>query len=495
MSNSIASEIKNQLKKSNDLKEDNTSVLDDNPKSHIAYQLYNRGMIKFGDFILKSGQKSSVYFDLRQLTSEPQFLKQAIQKGYSYSGGSHNDKFDLVCGVPTAGISLATVFSLEFDLPNIWVRKESKNYGLKRQIEGKFKPGQRVLLLDDVITSGTSLRETITILENSGLIVAECRVLIDRRQPKDQSSYLSKNKNSKNNLESKIPLKCYLTMKEIFTTLSNYGVDVPQHLLEDHNNRFSFENRLKIARNQITHHILTVMKDKQSNLIVSADVTTMDDLLHLIHQVGRNAVIIKTHIDQITDFNYQYLIPQLKSLKKELNFLIMEDRKFSDIGNTVKNQYLHGCYQIHQWADLVTAHTLMGPGTLLALEEAIMENKQSISSNEMRGIIPVIQASSQDNLLNNDHYREKSLKMVSQSSVVAGIVCQERLLDNSFLHMTPGVKLFEQGDQLGQRYRTPEIAIVEQGCDMIIVGRGIYQSKDPKEEAKRYQSVGFNALI
>lgn len=148
-------------------------------KREFFLEIYPLEVIKFGRFTLKSGIESPFYVDLRPLASEPRILKNL---------SSHLlkllklENIDVICGVPYAALPMATAMSLESDIPLIIKRKEAKSYGTKKLIEGIYKKGQNCLLVEDVITSGKSLLETITEVENEGLKVTDIVVVLDREQ-------------------------------------------------------------------------------------------------------------------------------------------------------------------------------------------------------------------------------------------------------------------------------------------------------------------------
>lgn len=143
------------------------------------------------------------------------------------------------------------------------------------------------------------------------------------------------------------------------------------------------------------------MVSKQTNLCLAADVTNATTLLNLAEQVGPHICLLKTHIDIIDDFHIN-LIEPLKEIAEKHNFLLFEDRKFSDIGKTVEYQYSQGLYKISSWAHLVTVHSLMGRGVLDAVKGS--EGLQS------RGVFLLAEASSTGNLTNED-YVKNTLKM------------------------------------------------------------------------------------
>ncbi|MDX2471005.1 MAG: orotate phosphoribosyltransferase [SAR324 cluster bacterium] len=148
-------------------------------KEKIIAQLSELGAIKFGEFTLKSGILSPIYIDLRMIVSDPSLLENIAQ---AFKVLSSDLKYDRVAGIPYTALPMATAFSLLTKIPMIYPRKEVKGYGTKKQIEGIFKSGETVLVIDDLITNGLSKFETFDVLEAEGLKVTDVAVLIDREQ-------------------------------------------------------------------------------------------------------------------------------------------------------------------------------------------------------------------------------------------------------------------------------------------------------------------------
>jgi len=251
--------------------------------------------------------------------------------------------------------------------------------------------------------------------------------------------------------------------------------------------RLSFKERATYCLSPAAKRLFTLMDEKKTNLALSADVTSGEELLALATQMGPFICVLKTHIDIINDFT-PALTHRLRELAQEHDFFIFEDRKFADIGNTVKHQYAGGIYRIAEWADIVNAHTLPGP--------SIMQGLAEIGRKKNRAVLLIAELSSAGNLMNDD-YRQETLNMAEKFADIAiGFITQHALSsDPHWINLTPGVKLQEGGDNLGQQYITPKKAILENGSDIIIVGRGIIEAKDPLAEAKKYRDLGFSCYL
>ena len=143
--------------------------------------LYKNDIIKFGDFTLASGKKSSYYIDLRLVASFPHIFRKMIknlQKLVSEKTGL--DNFDSLVSVPTGGLVIGSALAIETVKPLIYVRDKPKDYGTTKSIEGKIFPGMKVVLIDDVITTGNSVINGIKQLKDAGLSISDVYVIIDR---------------------------------------------------------------------------------------------------------------------------------------------------------------------------------------------------------------------------------------------------------------------------------------------------------------------------
>lgn len=146
-------------------------------KVSLALALHDLGAIQFGDFTLESGAQSPIYVDLRLFVSSPE----ALALGARAYGDLLTDlAFDRLAAIPYAGLPLGTAVSLQTRTPLIYPRKEPKAYGTRKTIEGRYHPGETVVVLDDLISSGNSKLSAIKPLQEAGLEIKDVVVLIDR---------------------------------------------------------------------------------------------------------------------------------------------------------------------------------------------------------------------------------------------------------------------------------------------------------------------------
>jgi len=150
-------------------------------KKEIALALHEIGSIKFGEFKLKSGIISPIYIDLRLLISYPKVLK-LISDAMVELIKEKDLKFDVIAGIPYTALPIATAISIDQNWPMVYARKEVKDYGTKKKIEGVYNEGDTALIVDDLITTGGSKFETVEPFEASGLKIEDFVVLVDREQ-------------------------------------------------------------------------------------------------------------------------------------------------------------------------------------------------------------------------------------------------------------------------------------------------------------------------
>ena len=152
----------------------------------LARELWDLGAIQFGDFNVGRTLHSPVYANLRLLVSRPATLRRIArtmkEETETLLSMLHPQisPFSLVAGVPFGGLHLATAYSLTCSVPMVYLHPTKD--GQRNVVEGSYVPGQTVLIIDDLITGGTSVVETAQELRETGLVVRDALVLLDRRQ-------------------------------------------------------------------------------------------------------------------------------------------------------------------------------------------------------------------------------------------------------------------------------------------------------------------------
>lgn len=147
----------------------------------LIAELFDKRMIKFGDFTLKNKSKSPVYVDFRDLPSFPVVLSLAAKqllikfKDEELTGAK-------LAGLPYAGLPIAVVMGILGDIPVIYPRKETKDYGTRKAIEGRFIQDDEVVAIDDLVTDGGAKMDFIHPLRAAGLVVKHVLVILDREQ-------------------------------------------------------------------------------------------------------------------------------------------------------------------------------------------------------------------------------------------------------------------------------------------------------------------------
>jgi uridine monophosphate synthetase len=145
----------------------------------LMINMFKINAIKFGNFKMKSGLMTPVYIDLRVLVSSPQVLKEIANE---YVNILNKLSFKRMIGLPYTALPIVANIAAINNKPWIYMRKEVKDYGTKRAIEGAYKEGEKVVMIDDMITNGLSKVETLKPLEELGLKVKDIVVLVDREQ-------------------------------------------------------------------------------------------------------------------------------------------------------------------------------------------------------------------------------------------------------------------------------------------------------------------------
>lgn len=152
-------------------------------KAELCRVLHKIGALKFGAFKLTSGEVSPYYVDLRIVPSFPDAF-QRICNLYTrlIESDIGTDNVDRIAGIPTAGIPFASITAYHLKKPFLYIRPTERLHGRGRRVEGILLPGNRVLLMDDLLTTGGSLRRAVEAIRTEGGIVRDVVVLLDRAE-------------------------------------------------------------------------------------------------------------------------------------------------------------------------------------------------------------------------------------------------------------------------------------------------------------------------
>jgi len=154
----------------------------------FATFLHQKGIIKFGDFTLASGKKSSYYVDLRLVPSYPHQFRTMIkylQSNITESVGLNS--FDSLVSVPTGGLVIASALAIETVKPLIYVRSKPKDYGTSKSVEGQIHEGMKVVMIDDVATTGGSVVNAIKSLKEANITIEDAYVIVNRMEGADEA--------------------------------------------------------------------------------------------------------------------------------------------------------------------------------------------------------------------------------------------------------------------------------------------------------------------
>ncbi|THB64156.1 MAG: orotidine-5'-phosphate decarboxylase, partial [Spirochaetaceae bacterium] len=184
----------------------------------ICEGLVHEECFRVGEFRLKSGVMSPYYIDLRRVVTAPKLLRMVAQ---AYAAAVEGLDYDRIAGIPVAALPLATAVSLVTGKPMIYPRMEKKAHGTGNRIEGGFQPGEKILLLDDLITTGGSKLEAVEILREAGLVVEELVVLLERgtRGRKEMS-------------EAGMRLHSCMLVDELFAYCHDEGIITPDQMAQ-----------------------------------------------------------------------------------------------------------------------------------------------------------------------------------------------------------------------------------------------------------------------
>ncbi|MCX5662385.1 MAG: orotate phosphoribosyltransferase [Planctomycetota bacterium] len=135
-----------------------------------------------GEFTLRSGRKSKYYLDKYLFETQPDILAALGERFGRFAKGGADGKVDRLAGAELGGIPLVTAASLATGLPTVLIRNQKKDYGTAKQLEGKLNKGDRVLIVEDIATTGGQVLEAANVIRDTGAVVVRIVAVIDRQE-------------------------------------------------------------------------------------------------------------------------------------------------------------------------------------------------------------------------------------------------------------------------------------------------------------------------
>ena len=403
-------------------------------KKVLLSKLVDNGIIKYGNFTLKSGLVSPVYINIKQLCDNHKLL--SLTSVLLYNNFSHILNGKSICGVPYGAIPIATLISNLNKSPLILLRKEKKSHGLNTIIDGTTE--NEVVLIEDVITSGKSVLESCELLEQNGYSVKHIICVAFRG---DET-----------------------TLKK----LQKYNVNYLFTLDEILNNETETETETEIVYNSKQLQLLEYKKQKNSSIILAYDRTCKHDQTHLyetIELLHPHIVGLKVH-NEVLGLSFDENM-KLYDVCKKHGIFLWEDRKFNDIGNTIENQVNY----YSKIRDFISIVPIGGKG--------------SIPNNTNLGVFILCELSSENNVING-LMTQQVLSLINNSNV-CGVICQDpSYVPEDMLSIMPGIHLHKKNDGKNQIWKTPDN--IKYKPTFYVVGRGILNSDNPLQENILYKN-------
>ena len=521
-----------------------------NKVNEIYETLLKDEILEIGSFTLKNDMKTEYYINSRKLYSNVALMNMISDKIVNKINMKTEIDYDHLAGVPYGTLPLVGLLSNKIDKPMLFMRKEKKGYGSKKIIEGKYEIGDSVILIEDTITSGSSIIDTISKLETLGVFVSYVLVLFDRETgavndikqtlhiPVESLFKISKISNyfSVKNLMSDFDngkiVSSIATDKKYYSYMKEETKRIED---EEKEKQLSIKNYEYIFNNSLSTLLIGLVIRKKTALCLSLDVSSWKVGREILELCGPYICMVKLHSDLFTDIgNINLFIKELKVLSRKYKFLIMEDMKLGDVDKITYKKITNSFFKYGEWANLITIHGLTAnsvykysqtqnaidkkPNTKNAIkDEIIIEEINDAIKQEDGGIdnlnnididrklyfnnMCLVSDMNQMNCLCDEDYNNKCFELLNDNEDFSPIiVAQNGNKVKDRVKLTPGVSINDSDiNNKNRKYRSIEEAICNDKNHIIIVGNDIVslykEDEDEDEDDKEKDDNRQDELI
>lgn len=481
-------------------------------KIQIIKKLYSAGIFTLDDIVLKSGKKSPYYCDFRLLISNPELYQEVVEFICAYLETLSVDYQHLGC-VPIGSLPFTTSVANKLSKSFIIPRGETKSYGKKCSIEGNLNVGDRVLVLEDVITTGASVLEAVEIIKNNGGVVKDIVCIFDREE---EGNPIIKGNN--------INFHSVFSLTDLIRVLESEQMTDNLHLekLKFHNEKYSKiqvdlqienteeykknERKEKLNRNyqelvdnSFNKRLLNIIKTKHTTVCLSLDTGSWNKGKSILESCAPYICMVKLHLDLLTDWN-NTATQEIIEMSKNHNFLILEDSKLDDVPKIIENQVYGGLHSFGNWVDAITVNSVNFSSINDILYRSSKKKRLDTVSKELV-CIPVGQYNTKDSMITKDYSVnfKNMLLEERESRFQIRTIIQQNLYktDNQFLRMTPGVIEDDKDiifNEERERYRSIETAMMRDRNHVVIIGGNIIINDNIVEKCKNCADKSWNYM-
>lgn len=481
-------------------------------------------ILELGSFMLKNNIKTEYYINSRKMYSNDELTNILSDRIINKINSIPNLEYDHLVAVPYGTLPLVGILSNKMDKSMLFMRKEQKGYGSNKIVDGNYEIGDSVVLIEDTITSGSSIMDTINKLENIGVFVSYVLVIFDR-----ETGALNDMRETLNipidSLFKISKISNYYSIHQLMSEfdngkiISSLSTDKKNYLYikekekkkkeEEKERELSIKNYEYIFNNSLSSLLIGLVIRKKSALCLSLDVSSWKVGRGILELCGPYICMVKLHTDLFADIgNINIFIKEIKEIARKYKFLIMEDMKMGDVDKITYNKIESSFFKYREWANMITIHGLTADSVYDYIQkereskEKILNDKTENENKIIEEIDDAIKQTDGDKVnntktnINRDlyfnniclvsdmnqvnsicdlDYKNKCIQLLKDKEDLSPIiVSQNGTKLNDRIKLTPGVSINNADiTNINRKYRSIEDAIKKDKNHIIIVGNDI----------------------